>query len=54
MCMSDLTIYSTLRGNYILIDDYDDLVQKLKCFSDLEELYKRRINSFNFAKDNLI
>ena len=56
ICTSDLkTIYSTLGGNCILIDDYDDLVQKLKYFSDnLEELYKKRIKSINFAKDNLI
>jgi glycosyltransferase involved in cell wall biosynthesis len=56
VCMSDLkTIYSSLGGNAILVDDYDDLVQKLKYFSEnLEELYKLRVKSFNFAKDNLI
>ncbi len=56
VCISDLkTIYSTLGGNCILVEDYDDLVQKLKYFSDnKEELYKRRLQSFNFAKDNLI
>jgi glycosyltransferase involved in cell wall biosynthesis len=49
------TINSTLGGNCILIDDYNDLVQKLKYFSDnLEELYKKRIKSINFAKDHLI
>jgi glycosyltransferase involved in cell wall biosynthesis len=56
VCISDLkTIYSSLGGNCILVDDYDDLVQKLKYFSEnIEELNKRRIKSFNFAKDNLI
>lgn len=53
--MSDLNIDSTIRCNCILIYDYDDLVQKLKYFSEnLEEIYKRKINFFNFAKDNLI
>ena len=56
ICTSDLTtIYSKLGGNCILFEDYDDLVQKLKYFSEnIEELYKLRIKSFNFAKDNLI
>ena len=55
-CTSDLkTIYSNLDGNCILFEDYDDLVLKLKYFSDnIEELYKLRIKSFNYAKDNLI
>ena len=54
--LSDLkTIYSNLGGNCILFEDYDDLVQKLKYFSvNIEELYKLRIKSFNYAKDNLI
>ena len=56
ICTSDLkTIYSNLAGNCILIDNYNDLVQKLQYFSDnIEELNKLRIKSFNFAKDNLI
>jgi glycosyltransferase involved in cell wall biosynthesis len=56
MCTSDLTtISSILKGNCILFDDYNDLVQKLKYFSNnIEELNKLRIKSFNFAKENLI
>jgi glycosyltransferase involved in cell wall biosynthesis len=56
MCTSDLTtISSLLKGNCILFDDYNDLVQKLKYFSNnIEELNKLRIKSFNFAKENLI
>jgi glycosyltransferase involved in cell wall biosynthesis len=56
ICTSDLkTIYSNLGGNCILIDNYDELVQKLKYFShNIDELNKLRIKSFNFAKDNLI
>jgi glycosyltransferase involved in cell wall biosynthesis len=56
ICTSDLkTIYSNLGGNCILIDDYNDLVQKLRYFSkNIEELNKLRIKSFNFAKNNLI
>ena len=43
-----------MGGNCILIDSYDELVQKLKYFSEnIEELNKLRIKSFNFAKDNL-
>ena len=55
-CTSDLkTIYSNLGGNCILFEDYEDLVQKLKYFYDnIEELYKLRVKSFNFAKENLI
>jgi glycosyltransferase involved in cell wall biosynthesis len=55
-CTSDLkTIYSNLDGNCMLFEDYNDLVQKLKYFHDnIEELYKLRVKSFNFAKDNLI
>jgi glycosyltransferase involved in cell wall biosynthesis len=55
-CTSDLTtIYSNLGRNCILFEDYVDLIQKLKYFSDnTEELYELRIKSFNFAKDNLI
>ena len=55
-CTSDLkTIYSNLGGNCILFEDYDDLVEKLKYFSvNTEEVYKLRIKSFNYAKDNLI
>jgi glycosyltransferase involved in cell wall biosynthesis len=56
ICISDLkTIYSSLGGNCILVDDYNDLVEKLKYFSEnLEELYKLRVKSFKFAKENLI
>jgi len=56
MCISDLTtIYSNLNGNCVLINDYNDLIQKLKYFSEnIEELNNLRIKSFNFAKENLV
>ena len=56
MCTSDLSsIFSLLGGNCIIFNDYVDLVQKLRYFSEnIEELNKLRIKSFNFAKDNLI
>ena len=56
ICTADLkTIYSNLGGNCILVEDYNDLVQKLEYFSEnIEELNKLRLKSFNFAKDNLI
>jgi glycosyltransferase involved in cell wall biosynthesis len=56
ICVSDLrTIYASLGGNCILVEDYNELAQTLKYFSDnIEELNKLRIKSFNFAKDNLI
>ena len=56
ICIADLeTIYSNLGGNCILVEDYNDLVQKLEYLSEnIEELNKLRIKSFNFAKDSLI
>ena len=56
ICISDLrTIYSSLGGNCILVEDYNELAQTLKYLSEnIEELNKLRIKSFNFAKDNLI
>lgn len=50
-CTSDLkTIYSNLAGNCNLFENYYDLVEKLKYFFvNIEEVYKLRIKSFNFA-----
>jgi glycosyltransferase involved in cell wall biosynthesis len=56
ICISDLrTIYSSLGGNCILVEDYNELAQTLKYLAtNIEELNKMRLKSFNFAKDNLI
>ena len=45
----------TLQNNCTPFEDYNDLVSKLSYFRDnKDELYKKRIQIFNFAKDNLI
>ena len=56
VCTSDLeTIYTNLGGNCILVDDYSDLVEKLRYFSNnLQELNELRFKTFNYAKYNLI
>ncbi len=56
ICISDLrTIYSSLGGNCVLVEDYNELAQKLKYLAaNIEELNKMRIKSLNFAKENLI
>jgi glycosyltransferase involved in cell wall biosynthesis len=56
MCTSSIeTVLRTLKDNCTSFEDYNDLVSKLEYFRDnLEELYKRRLKIFEFARNNLI
>ena len=56
MCTSSLIpIQETLKDNCIVFEDYNNLVSKLEYFRDnQEELYKRRLKIFEFARNNLI
>ena len=47
---------NTILGKYcITFEDYEDMASKLKYFKEnLDELYKRRLRVFEFARDNLI
>ena len=48
-------ISQTLNNNCTTIENYIDLVKHLTYFqNNKDELYKKRIQIFNFAKDNLI
>jgi glycosyltransferase involved in cell wall biosynthesis len=47
-------VIETLDNNCTTIEDYNDLINHLKYFQDnKEELYKKRIKIFNFAKEKL-
>jgi hypothetical protein len=56
MVTSDLTsVIRTLQGNCLSFEDYDDLALKLKHYkSNMDELYRKRLNIFNYARRNLI
>lgn len=56
MLTSDLTsVVHTLVDNCLTFEDYDDMVLKLKYFkSNMNELYEKRLQIFNYAKNNLI
>jgi glycosyltransferase involved in cell wall biosynthesis len=47
---------NTILGEYcITFEDYEDMASKLKYFKEnLDELYKRRLRIFEFARENLI
>lgn len=55
ICTSSFSdVIETLDNNCTTIEDYNDLVTQLLYFRDnKEELYKKRIKIFNFAKENL-
>lgn len=56
MCTSSLeTIIQTLKGNCVTFDDYNDMALHLEYFrEDMEELYKKRLRAFEFARNELI
>jgi glycosyltransferase involved in cell wall biosynthesis len=56
ICTSSFTdVISTLQNNCTIFDDYNDLTDELLYFhNNKEELYKNRINIFNFAKEHLL
>jgi glycosyltransferase involved in cell wall biosynthesis len=55
MLTSDLTsVVDTLKENCLTFEDYEDLALKLQYFkSNIEELYKKRIDTFNHARNYL-
>lgn len=56
MLTSDMQSVITILGdNCLPFDDYDDLASKLGYFrSNPDELFERRLKTFNFARTNLI
>lgn len=55
MLTSDLTsVVHTLNEKCLTFEDYEDLALKLQYFkSNMEELYKKRIDTFNYARNYL-
>ena len=55
LCTSSLTsVINELNGNCTSFDNYDDLLTKLLYFKEnLDDLYKKRIEIFDFAQKNL-
>ena len=56
VCTSSFSdVVETLDKNCTPFEDYNDLINKLLYFRDnKDELYKKRLKIFDFAKDNLI
>jgi hypothetical protein len=56
MCTSSITpVRQTLQDNCAVFEDYDDLASQLVYFRDnMEELYTKRIKTFEFARNNLV
>jgi glycosyltransferase involved in cell wall biosynthesis len=56
ICTSSFSdVAQILNNNCTTIEDYDDLVTQLLYFRDnKEELFKKRIKIYDFAKENLI
>ena len=56
MCTSSFrTVLQTLGDNCAAFEDYHDLASQLECFRDnLEDLYKKRLKIFEYARNNLI
>jgi hypothetical protein len=49
------TVLQIFKDNCISFEDYNDLVSQLEYFRDnLDELYKKRLKIFAFARNNLI
>ena len=55
MLTSDLTsVIHTLEGNCLTFENYEDLALKLQYFkTNMEELYKKRVDIFNYARNYL-
>jgi hypothetical protein len=56
MLTSDLTsVINTLGDNCLTFEDYDDLASKLEYFkTNMDDLYKKRLKIFNYARTNLV
>ena len=56
VCTSSFTVIKEILGEHcIAFEDYEDMASKLKYFKEnLDELYKRRLRVFEFARKNLI
>jgi glycosyltransferase involved in cell wall biosynthesis len=56
MCTSSFgPIIESFNGNCAVFEDYNDLALQIKYYRDnLEELYKKRLKSFEFARNNLV
>jgi hypothetical protein len=56
MCTASLkSIKETLKDNCMMFEDYDELVSHLEYLRDhMEELYAKRIKTFEFARSNLV
>jgi glycosyltransferase involved in cell wall biosynthesis len=56
MCTSSLqTIIDTLKNNCVTFENYEDMVDKLTYFkNNMDDLYNKRIKTYEFAKENLI
>jgi glycosyltransferase involved in cell wall biosynthesis len=56
MCTSSFgPIIESFNGNCAVFEDYNDLALQLKYYRDnLEELYKKRLKSYEFARNNLV
>jgi hypothetical protein len=56
MCTSSFdTVIETLQGKCSTFENYNDLASQLEYYNEnMEELYKKRIEIFNFAHDNLV
>jgi glycosyltransferase involved in cell wall biosynthesis len=56
MCTSSFSsVIESFNGNCAIFEDYSDLASQLLYYKgNLEELYKKRIKSFEYAKRNLI
>ncbi len=50
-----IPVFDTLQDNCLAFDDYTDLQTKLQfMFNDREELYRKRIKTYEFARSNLL
>jgi glycosyltransferase involved in cell wall biosynthesis len=56
LCASSFeTVIEDLKGNCAVFEDHDDMVSQLKYYKEnLDELYNKRVKTFNIARDNLI
>ena len=56
MLTSDLTsVIHTLGDNCLTFENYDDMALKLQYFkTNMDELYKKRLKVFNYARQNLV
>jgi glycosyltransferase involved in cell wall biosynthesis len=56
ICTSSFDVIKGILGRHcITFEDYEDMASKLKYFKEnLDELYERRLQIFDFARENLI